>query len=1528
MRSTVRWLLLGFMLIGSVGTQADEEKIGRSCSAAGTYYCALSTIKDPATDGLCGTSAKSGLKSGVNYQPANGYDEWSQKYSREPDARQKGRGITNILIMSRKKETGGKPKYISQAAKVYSYNCVPCASPYEWNDELKRCVTYCPPGSTGLDQYLGRCDIDPPAEDQSCSAFGGNPINVLTGEKVQQFEPDMVLGQGHFPIVFARHFRTYNSDTNQSKVRWSKRNVNDQWSTHYQPSAFWKPVRYETKGPEALPTPFLRMRHSYQQSIRKANRLYYRTAEGDSTRITVNRGVGKFDQGMVTVLEGGAGWTVALHSGVTETFNARGQLVRLDHRQGGWQQLHYDDQKRLARIEHYQGYQLFLHYDSDNGRLSHLSNGAGQQVQYRYDSRVGYLNGVNINQQGWETYQYTIVDKTEKIPGTDVTFAEYDIHLTAIIDAKGIEYASWNYDDEGRAFESTHAGGAERTSIEFADGYSEVTNALGHKKQVHTDLLGRITHVVNENSSTEALNQGSSVTRQYEYDGRSGRYGSRVITDERGVQWHTRFDGYGMVSQEYEAKGSDEERSYSIIREVSNPTLIKTRYLPDGTRLEYSYDDQQRLTSVKRPGYYNRPPHRITTYAYNEQGLLASVDGPRTDVDDMTEITYDDRSRLSEVWVGGVLQQKVLAYDAYGRISEWQDGNGATYQQQYNHDGQLTRLRLFSADGSVDRTTTYEYDARGLLEKVTQADGTWVQYGYDDARRLTSVSDALGNRIDLTVDLAGNIEQTDVRDVNGALQRQHKAVYDQLSRLSQSIEPDTHAGDETQYDALGNAIAYTNALGTQSQSEFDALGRLSKYIDANNGETRYTYNADDQITSVTDPEGKKTEYQYNYFGDLEKIISPDTGTTTFAYDQAGNRTQSKNAQNEITTYQYDAQNRLIKTTYHDNSTVEYRYDLSSSANSVGRLSDVTDRQSHVTTYHYNAAGEVVKRVLSQGDASTNTANTNTANTEWHYAAYGQLQAMVYPSGAQLKPTYNSAGQITALTWQANGAAPQQTLVSEVNYQAFSGAINALTYGNGLRLQRDYALDGQITGSQLLSTSAIDPLRQREYTLDAINRITSIKQDGDWGSQQHGFDYDLLSRLTQAKQHGQQDDYSYDGIGNRLSHDNQGGDQPGNTTYGYASNSHKLDSIQGVNAQTVVVNALGQTTQLGERQFSYDPTGHIRTLTTSEGTTEYRYFPNQLRSQKIQGDQVTYYDYDLQGQLISERVSQNGGTAVTTREYLWLGNELLGYYTDGQLFFVHNDHLATPQAISDSQQNKVWSVQQKAFGESTLSDHQITFNIRFPGQYYDNESGLHYNWHRYYDTQLGRYLQSDPIGLNGGLSTFGYVYQNPMSWVDPDGLIVVSPQTIGGGLGFIIGGGYSYFVNGNDLGTALTDAVQAGAAGFISGGGSLFLGFATSATASAVRSKVDCGEVDVAAAFANGGIALAGGWAGKFAGAFVPRRMVQVERGFWGRIGEKVGLLGPKRIDANSGLRTKVGTTVGATSENIGAGYYSGSSNNE
>ncbi len=106
-----------------------------------------------------------------------------------------------------------------------------------------------------------------------------------------------------------------------------------------------------------------------------------------------------------------------------------------------------------------------------------------------------------------------------------------------------------------------------------------------------------------------------------------------------------------------------------------------------------------------------------------------------------------------------------------------------------------------------------------------------------------------------------------------------------------------------------------------------------------------------------------------------------------------------------------------------------------------------------------------------------------------------------------------------------------------------------------------------------------------------------------------------------------------------------------------------------------------------------------------------------------------------------------------------------------VFYVHNDHLGTPQAITDENQVIVWQAEYDPFGKATVTTETITNNIRFPGQYFDSETGLHYNYYRYYDSSTGRYITSDPIGLEGGLNTYAYAEGNPVNFIDPSGLVV-------------------------------------------------------------------------------------------------------------------------------------------------------------
>jgi RHS repeat-associated protein len=285
-----------------------------------------------------------------------------------------------------------------------------------------------------------------------------------------------------------------------------------------------------------------------------------------------------------------------------------------------------------------------------------------------------------------------------------------------------------------------------------------------------------------------------------------------------------------------------------------------------------------------------------------------------------------------------------------------------------------------------------------------------------------------------------------------------------------------------------------------------------------------------------------------------------------------------------------------------------------------------------------------------------------------------------------------------------------------------------------------------------------------YTPDSASRITGITDSG-LSSDSFTFTYDLLDRVKTGSSTNKNRGYTYDANGNRLT-------TTGTTasTETISTTSNRLSSTSGGIVRTYGYDAAGNTTSFTGETFTFNERGRMATATSSAGETNYVYNALGQLIEKSGNGGTTLLVYDEAGHLLGEYSS----TGALVQETIWMGDlPVATLRPNGSavtIYYVHTDHLGTPRKITNPSGNTLmWRWDPDTFG-SVAPSGTLTYNLRFPGQYSLGESGLYYNFFRDYDPQMGRYIESDPIGLNGGsYSTYAYVDGNPISSIDPSGL---------------------------------------------------------------------------------------------------------------------------------------------------------------
>jgi YD repeat-containing protein len=923
----------------------------------------------------------------------------------------------------------------------------------------------------------------------------------------------------------------------------------------------------------------------------------------------------------------------------------------------------------LIRVSDSVGNALWFGYNL-GGRVVLMTDPAGGSYRYTYDDKG---NLVQVRYPDLTTREYRYNEPANMLGGSTLPSA-----LTGIVDENGATFASYKYDASGRAVETQRAGGVERYQLAYnADGTTSVTDPLGTAR---THQFQTVDGIARFAGTSQPGGAGFSAGVQSRTLDASGNVASQ--TDFNGIKTCHAYDAArnletvrveGLPSatscSAVTAGGALPAGSRKIVTEWHARWRAPLRISEPGRRTVFAYHGEggtscAPASAVIADGSAQGQPigvlctktvqatndstdgglgfgstlqglPRTWSYTYDAAGNVLTLNGPRTDVSDVTTYTHyanDDpyfgrRGNVATITNAANQLTEITDYNAHGQPLTMVDPNGLGTTLTYDS---RQRLKTRTVGSEV---TSYDYDSAGQLTKVTLPDGSFLSYTYDAAHRLTEIADNQGNRIAYTLDAMGNRTLEEVRDPANVLAQKRSRVYNGLNRLFQELGAQNQT-TEYGYDNHGNVTSVKDPLNRITANQYDVLNRLKQVTSPapSSAITLYGYNGLDAVTSVTDPRGLVTGYAVDGLGNLTQQTSPDTGTTANTYDAAGNLAAQTDAKNQVSTYAYDALTRVTLITFHDGSRQTYAYDQG--ANGIGRLSSITETNAasqvtSLTQYTYTPHGRV--------NAETRTVNGIAYVTAYSYDSAGRLAGVTYPSGRTLAYSFDSLGRVSAIHSTFNG----QTLpvVANVAYHPFGG-VKSYTLGNGQAYARSYDQDGRV---------AAYTLGPKQYSIgyDAASRIDFITETAN-PPNTNTYSYDELDRLTGAVTPGTPYAYAYDAVGNRTS----GTFGSATATLTYSPTSNRIATLQPSSGplRSFVFDANGSTTTDGLNTYAYDTRGRMVQATSVIGATTYQVnaLGQRIRKTNSQGD--TVFHYDTGGRLIAESTP----AGVLKREILYLG----------------------------------------------------------------------------------------------------------------------------------------------------------------------------------------------------------------------------------------------------------------------------------
>ncbi|MFF2556690.1 DUF6531 domain-containing protein [Nocardia sp. NPDC058058] len=905
------------------------------------------------------------------------------------------------------------------------------------------------------------------------------------------------------------------------------------------------------------------------------------------------------------------------------------------------------------------------------------------------------------------------------------------------------------------------------------------------------------------------------------------------ITHTGGYRVRVRTAGRRIIGLAVVETGSD---TYTPVREFdyhSGELAAVVNGVGGTTR--YTYDDDHRMLSwTDSNGNYMVNTYDRLGRVVGQRGIAGVLDAEfeyaegsqgavtvHTDsVGARTTYGFDSKLRLRDLSdpLGGRTQ---YAHTAAGKPSQVIAPDGATTHYVYTDDGDIasvTRpdgraitldyiarqrpIRISDVDGTVQGR---EWDERGDLVAVIASSGARTEYTYHPSGAIATITDPNGAVTHIDVDPAGLPVR--IAEPSGAVT---SVARDGFGRPIRTVDP---LGGVTvnRWSPDGKLLHRSDADGTSESWTFDGEGNLLTHTNAANATTSFSYGAFDQLAAHTDPTGATTNYVWDTELRQTGVQNPNGQTWHYHYDLAGRLVSQTDYTGATTRYGHDIVGRTVSVTPATGITRHQTHDI------LGRLVGVATDAGDWIAYAHDSAGRLVSAIKGQGEKSihtltfgyTATGRLNGRQVDgqapmlFEYDGLGRRIRRTTPSGAETRWAYDDVGRASNLSadgrdisftydqadrltrWQVGELAVDYThdAVGRVVRQdviAHPVRLLNLDFGSNARpapqqLRSDeytWRPDGYLT-AQVTHHRDV-PHNRRDYQLDPMGRITTLTRSD---AATESYTYDSLSNITSSQIAATQPTSS-------LTQPHPQSESPGGREY------HR----------NLLIRA-------GRTRYHYDESGRLIRKTTTRLSRKpdiwhFRYNSfDELTDVWTPDRQWWHYTYDALGRRTTKQHLATNGDVLSRAEYTWDGTTLIEESTgetilrwqyrpddhapltqstdqaaiDREFYAVITDLIGSPVELVDPNTAQPAATATADLWGTTTWHGRASTALRFPGQFYDSETGFHYNLHRVYDPSNGRFLTQDPLGLAPAPNPNTYPH-NPTTWIDPLGLACKDGKT--------------------------------------------------------------------------------------------------------------------------------------------------------